>query len=469
MTPEPAALQGSWSGVSLATRDHPQADAVTIDHTGVLDVVDVPIVVMGRNFAIAGFNRAAAEVFGLLPSDVGRSSSEISILSAIPRLHEWCTDVAATSLPRRHDFRDNDKSYIVRIAPYTSNDREIFGTVLTFTNVTAFRASIDQAIYEREYTKAVLNTVDDPLIVLSTDLGVQSGNRAFFSMFGLSRDGIQGASLAELEQGAFAGQRVRDGLQALLADDRQFDPFEVEHTFPLLGARCLLLDARLYSMPGRAARLILLTLQDITDLKRIEKNLRIEITERSKAEQAHRLLVEEMKHRVKNSLATVQAIASQSLRSASEKERAAFVARLRALANAHDVLTQENWHRAPLRDIVNQALLPFGDNRFTIAGPSVPIAADKSLQLTMALHELATNAVKYGALSNATGQVHIDWTVLDDPSGARLRICWEERGGPPVQPIDHKGFGSKLIEVSLEKSEVVFAPEGVSCVLEINL
>ena len=231
---------------------------------------------MGRDFTIAGFNRAAAEVFGLLPSDVGRSPSEIRILSAIPHLHEWCTEVAATSLPRRHDFRDNDKSYIVRIAPYTSNDREIFGTVLTFTNVTAFRASIDQAIYEREYTKAVLNTVGDPLIVLSTDLRVQSGNRAFFSMFGLSRDGIQGASLAELEQGAFAGA-TRARRPAGAAGRRPpVPPFEIEHTFPLLGSRCLLLDARLYSMPGRATRLILLTLQDITDLKRIEKNLRIE-------------------------------------------------------------------------------------------------------------------------------------------------------------------------------------------------
>lgn len=753
MTAEPAALQGSWSGVSLATGDGPQAGAVTIDHTGVLDVVDVPIVVMGEDVTIAGFNRAAAEVFGLLPSDVGRSPSEIRILSAIPRLHEWCTEVASTSLPRGHDFRDNDRSYVVRIAPYTRNDREIFGTVLTFTNVTAFRASLDQAIYEREYAKAVLNTVGDPLIVLSSDLRVQSGNRAFFSMFGLSRDGIQGAALAELEQGAFAGQRVRDGLQALLAGD-QFHPFEFEHTFPLLGERCFLLDARLYSLPGRATtRLILLTLQDITNRKRIEHNLRIEtyrfktlnqiakslsndldlrrivqkvtdsgkelsgakfgaffynladihgesytlytlsgapreafdkfgmprntavfeptfrgtgiirsddirddprygknsphngmpkghlpvvsylavpvvsrsgevlgglffahdqpgvftqesedivagiaahaaiaidnarlfqadkrlasiietsadaivtktlegiitswndgaervfgytsaemigqpittlipqdrhneepeiverisrgervehyetvrkrkdgsfinislsvspikdqggnvvgaskiardITERSKAEQAQRLLVEEMKHRVKNSLATVQAIAGQSLRSASEQERVAFVARLHALANAHDVLTQENWHRAPLRNILNQVIKPFEANRFTIAGPYVPVAADKSLQLTMALHELATNAVKYGALSNATGQVHIDWTVLDDPSGARLRICWEERGGPPVRPMDHKGFGSKLIEVSMEKSEVVFAPEGVSCVLEMTL
>ena len=175
-----------------------------------------------------------------------------------------------------------------------------------------------------------------------------------------------------------------------------------------------------------------------------------------------------MKHRVKNSLSTVQAIATQSLRSASEAERAAFVGRLHALANAHDVLTQENWHRAPLREIVNQALTPFEASRFTIAGPYVPIDANKSLQLTMALHELATNAVKYGALSNATGRVRIDWTVFDEPTGPRVRICWEERGGPPVHQTDRKGFGSKLIQVSFEKSEVVFAAEGVSCVLEMT-
>ena len=276
MTAEPAALQASWSGVSLATGDGAEANAVTLDHSGVLDAVDVPIVVMRDDFTIAGFNRAAAEVFGLLPSDVGRAPSEIRILSAIAHLREWCAEVAATSLPRRHDFRNSDKSYVIRIAPYKSNDRDIVGTVLTFTNVTAFRASIEQAIYEREYTKAILNTVGDPLIVLSTDLHVQSGNRAFFSMFGVSRDGIQGASLADLEQGAFAGARVRDGLQALLAGDRRFEPFEIEHTFPALGSRCLLLDARLYSLPGSATRLILLTLQDITDRKQIEKNLRIE-------------------------------------------------------------------------------------------------------------------------------------------------------------------------------------------------
>ena len=97
---------------------------VTLDHGGVLDAVDVPIVVLRDDFTIAGFNRAAAEVFGLLPSDVGRAASEIRILSTIAHLREWCSEVAATSLPRRHDFRHSDKSYVVRIAPYKSSDRD---------------------------------------------------------------------------------------------------------------------------------------------------------------------------------------------------------------------------------------------------------------------------------------------------------------------------------------------------------
>jgi two-component sensor histidine kinase len=146
------------------------------------------------------------------------------------------------------------------------------------------------------------------------------------------------------------------------------------------------------------------------------------------------------------------------------------VGRLQALANAHDVLTiQDNWRRAPLRDVVERALTAFEMSRFTVVGPYVPVEAGKSLQLTMALHELATNAIKYGALSNATGRVRIEWTVLEAPAGSLLRITWEERGGPPVRPAARRGFGSRLIEVSLDRSKAVFAPEGVSCVLEMLL
>ena len=137
---------------------------------------------------IACFNKAAADVLRLSPSDIGRASRDISVLAGLPRLEEQCSEVIASGVESRADFRDGDRWFVVRISPYTKGDRQVTGTVLTFTNVTAFRASIDQAIYERECTKAILNTVADPLVVLSADQRIQSGNRAFYTMFVSRRD-----------------------------------------------------------------------------------------------------------------------------------------------------------------------------------------------------------------------------------------------------------------------------------------
>ena len=191
-----------------------------------------------------------------------------------------------------------------------------------------------------------------------------------------------------------------------------------------------------------------------------------DITERKRSQEQRELLLNEMKHRVKNTLATVQALAGHTMRSASEGERASFVARLHALGKAYDLLTSETWDRAPLRDIVTRAVEPFQATRFRIEGRDVWLDANKSLHLTMALHELATNAVKYGALSNESGRVDVAWQVLD---GDRLKLTWRETGGPPVTPPNRKGFGSMLIEQSLDCALLEFAPPGVACTLDFAL
>ena len=193
------------------------------------------------------------------------------------------------------------------------------------------------------------------------------------------------------------------------------------------------------------------------------------------AEESRELLLQESQHRIRNTIATVQAIAGQTLRHTPPEEQKAFVARLHALGQAHGLLTSKNWDQAPLSAVVERALGPFlvpGRKRIAIKGPDVWLPANKSLSLTLALHELATNAAKYGALSNGTGRVGVSWNVIDTGGGRKVKLAWRETGGPPVGVSERKGFGSLLIEQSFAgEGQTVFdyKPKGLRCSLEIAL
>ena len=197
--------------------------------------------------------------------------------------------------------------------------------------------------------------------------------------------------------------------------------------------------------------------------------------ERMRAEEAKELLLNESKHRIKNTLATVQAIAGQTLRQVEPARLKVFMARLHALGEAHDLLTSENWDHAPLRQIVRRALKPFEPtqrDRIIADGPNVAVPAQRSLMLTMRLQELATNAAKYGALSNGSGQVHVDWEVLGNGGERKVKLSWRETGGPPVTLPKRKGFGSLLIEqsfVGYGETLSEFHPDGLKCSLQLSL
>lgn len=205
----------------------------------------------------------------------------------------------------------------------------------------------------------------------------------------------------------------------------------------------------------------------------------IDISERKRVEDHRLLLLNELNHRVKNTLATVQSIAARSFRGpqSGENARALFEARLMSLSRAHDVLTEENWQGANLDEIVGQAIMPYkgGDpNRFQVKGPLVRLRAKMALSISMALHELATNAAKYGALSNGNGSVKITWHIERQEQHPFLRLEWRELGGPMVAPPAHKGFGSRLIEHGLAQdlaggAKLEFLPEGLRCAIEAKL
>lgn len=245
MTAQPATLNGGWAGFRAVSGDDAAANAAAADLINILDTVEVPIVVLRRDLMIAGFNKAAADVLRLSPSDIGRASRDISVLAVLPGLEERCGQVIASGVESRTDFRDGDRCFVMGISPFKAGDRRVTGAVVTFTNVTAFRASVDQVVYERECAKAILNTIADPVVVLSADQRIQSGNRAFYALF------LELASL-------------RTKLKGMLAGSRAFQPIEVDHVIPGEGQRRLILDARPLTLPGHSERRVLVTFQDIT-------------------------------------------------------------------------------------------------------------------------------------------------------------------------------------------------------------
>ncbi|WP_279482572.1 PAS domain-containing protein [Aureimonas sp. SK2] len=229
------------------------------------------------------------------------------------------------------------------------------------------------------------------------------------------------------------------------------------------GSRVVHANGRCVSSDGVPVRIVC-AVRDVTDAK--------------EAEERQTLLTRELQHRVKNTLAMVNALANQTLRRAATAQEglAAFSARLMALSHAHDILTQTSWTSAPIEAIVSQALATHGgeDERIAWSGPDLRLTARQSLALALALHELATNAAKYGALSNETGQVRIGWQVARGEGCETIRFEWRESGGPPVVAPERKGFGSRLIEQSLAAEfggEVVvtYDPAGLVCTIEADL
>ncbi len=191
------------------------------------------------------------------------------------------------------------------------------------------------------------------------------------------------------------------------------------------------------------------------------------------------MLIDELNHRVKNTLSTVQSIVSKALRSSRDIEiiRESIESRLFALSRSHDLLTRVNWESARLLEVVTDALEPFGitngrAERFVITGPDVHFPPKAALALGIAFNELATNAVKYGAFSNEEGRIAISWEIEPAASGDRLLLHWRERDGPPVTPPARRGFGSQVIERGLAheldgKVRLDYQAAGVVCTIDI--
>jgi len=248
----------------------------------------------------------------------------------------------------------------------------------------------------------------------------------------------------------------------------------LKHEFNVFGISTLSVDAELFlNLMARQA-------EDEPDyLRELLAQAGIDAQASSVAARLQEVIIGELHHRVKNTLAIVSAITSQSLRTANSLEEATktIADRLNALGVAQDLLVRERWTGAGCRTLIEAAVKAFQSkslDQFEIAGDNIAISSGPAIALSMVMHELCTNAVKHGALSAPAGRVSISWSIFSRDNLKRFRLHWKERGGPPVHEPSRRSFGSRLIEQALPgqlqgEARLRFEPDGLSCEVNIPL
>lgn len=325
------------------------------------------------------------------------------------------------------------------------------------------RKCAEQALRESETRfRTIFETANDFLITATLDRVITSVNPALLTALGYAEDETVGRSIGDFIDDEHLSE-AREAYERKLAEGAAA---RLTVTVRAKDGRALVweVSSRLTTdAHGRPTGLNAIA-RDITEAKRAEAHLR--------------LLVDELNHRVKNTLAIVQGIAQQTFKDGADPAiaRRAFEGRLAALSEAHNLLTREHWDRVSITQIIGDAVAPHGGEagRFTLDGPDLPIQPKTAISLALAIHELATNAVKHGALSLPAGHVDIRWARTDATGSPRLTLCWEEQGGPPVATPARRGFGTRMIERGLAAEltgtvAIDFRPEGLVCTVDAPL
>lgn len=283
--------------------------------------------------------------------------------------------------------------------------------------------------------QGIVDTVADPLLVLDGSLCVQNASRSFYETFKVDRYETIGQHVYELGNGQWNIPDLRKLLGEVIPKSAAVIDFRVEHEFPGLGRRTMLLTARTLFHPDNAGHSLLLSIVDAT--------------KRQRRDALNDLMLGELRHRMKNLLAMTQSLAQQTVtegRSA-EEYRAAFLGRLGVLMGAQDFTFIGQPDATQLAALVDRVLAPYRATPEVVViepGPAVELDPHTILSLSLILHELATNAAKHGPLSLKHGRVRVSWR--SEEAKTRLRLRWVESGGPPVAPPVKPGFGTKLIE-----------------------
>jgi two-component sensor histidine kinase len=309
--------------------------------------------------------------------------------------------------------------------------------------------------------QGIVDTLQEPLVVLDKDLVVVNANPAFLRTFRVERDQTLGRTLFDLGNGQWDIAELKRLLAEVVPKSAAIVGYQVEHSFPDLGQRTMRVSARQLVHPDDNSTQMLVVFDDVTD--------------QLKADAAKDILLAETKHRMKNLMAMVRSVANQTKSEGitADEYRRNFMGRFEAVMSAQDFLTSHG-NNADLRALIDQSVKPLAGERAVLAD-SAPLRLSEHLVMpvSLALHELATNAMKYGALSTDTGTINIEWRTEPRDRVTHLVVNWREQGGPPVSEPLHQGFGTRLISYNCKAeggdAHFIFDPAGLRVELRLPM
>ena len=427
------------------------------DLQNLMDSTQIATLFLNSKLQIKSFTPPTTEVFNLREGDRGRPITDIAARLRYPELPQDVEQVLRTLATRERELSslDTGKTYLLRIMPYRTIDNHIDGVVLTFVDISERKANE----FALRRLAAIVESSQDAIIGHGLDGTISSWNPGAERLLGYSE-----------------AEMLRRNLSHVA-------PIPAQAQLREMFATCGAAESGMsWQRKDGSVIEIALTCSPIKDGSgRVVAGSTIarDVSQQAR-DNAHRnLMLQELNHRVKNSLASVQAIAMHTLSSATTLAdfKPAFMARLMALSNTHNLLAVDAWSSVGLSEIIASELAPYdhhGEGRADLAGEDVQLGPNAALALAMAVHELATNAGKYGALSVPEGRVVVDWETRPADGGTRLRLRWREQHGPPVVPPQRKGFGSRLITEGLTMeldgtATLAFEPTGLVCCIDVLL